>query len=277
MKKQIQRKSIFLILISLVLLFTSCASNDISNIASNTEVGSTIKEERKKGTGKIYLYGEVHGVPMIHEKELELWKNYYNNHGMRHLFIETSYYKAQFLNMWMQAEDDTLLDLLCKELEESGASWIQEKKVFYQKIKEECPETIFHGTDVGHQYDTTGKRYLANLRAMGMIHSKEYELAQLAIEQGKTFYDSEGDALMSNAVYRENMMTENFIREYESLENEDIMGIYGGAHTEIDALDYTTNQVPCMANQLYQKYGEKIYTEALWKWYELEMNTQVVE
>ena len=47
---------------------------------------------------------------------------------------------------------------------------------FYKSIKKNCPETIFHGTDVGHQYETTGERYLNNLERIGAVDSKEYNL-----------------------------------------------------------------------------------------------------
>ena len=50
-------------------------------------------------------------------------------------------------------------------------------------------------------------------------------LAQEAIEQGKFFYEHSDD------VYRENKMAENFIREFDRLTGENVMGIYGGAHT----------------------------------------------
>ena len=41
------------------------------------------------------------------------------------------------------------------------------------------------------------------------------------------------------------------------------MGIYGGAHTDFDAMDYMTNSVPCMANQLKERYDDAIYSEDL--------------
>lgn len=41
----------------------------------------------KNRDNSIYLYGETHGDKKIIEKELELWHDFYHNHGMRHLFI----------------------------------------------------------------------------------------------------------------------------------------------------------------------------------------------
>jgi len=40
------------------------------------------------------------------------------------------------------------------------------------------------------------------------------------------------------------------------------MGIYGNAHTSLDAMDFT-DSVPCMANQLKDIYKDIIYSEDL--------------
>ncbi|MFD1903141.1 hypothetical protein ACFSQ7_01820 [Paenibacillus rhizoplanae] len=88
--------------------------------------------------------------------------------------------------------------------------------------------------------------YLADNNLTG---SEMHTLTTEAIQQGLRYYRSYDD------VYRENKMTENFIREFEKLGNESIMGIYGSAHTGVDQLDYVTQSVPCMANQLHKYYG----------------------
>ena len=41
------------------------------------------------------------------------------------------------------------------------------------------------------------------------------------------------------------------------------MGIYGAVHTALDGMNYEDGTVPCMANQLYQKYGERIVSKDL--------------
>ena len=64
-------------------------------------------------------------------------------------------------------------------------------------------------------------------------------------------------------VYRENKMVENFIREYESLGTENIMGIYGSAHTGTEAIAFGTIFTPCMANRLKNTYGVNLHTEDL--------------
>lgn len=175
---------------------------------------------------------------------------------MRHLFVEYPYYTAELLNLWMQSDSDEILQEIHADL--LGTAIYGELFMpSLQSIKQECPETIFHGTDVGHQYQSTGARYLAYLKANQMQDSEQYALAQETVEQGQHYYGEGGDA------YRENAMAANFIREYDKLGGERVMGIYGNAHTNPDAMDYRTGTVPCMANQLKTHYGDIIYTEDL--------------
>ncbi len=217
-----------------------------------------------QSTGQIYLYGEYHGIQKILEKELELWNQYYHEENMRHLFIEGSYYGAEFLNLWMQSDSDDIMEELYKDWEGTAAHNPYVKE-FYKKVKSECPETIFHGTDVGHQYDTTGQRFLKYLEENNLKNTEKYLLAQEAIEQGKYYYEH------SDNVYRENKMMENFIREFDKLKGENIMGIYGSTHTDFDSMEYITNSVPCMANQLKKRYEDNIYSEDLsWLMKEVE-------
>ena len=126
---------------------------------------------------------------------------------------------------------------------------------FYRTVKEQCPETVFHGTDVGHQYDSTGARYRDYLEEQGLTDTEDYRLTLEAIEQGQTFYRAEDDA------YRENTMADNFIREFDALDGESVMGIYGGAHIALDGVDYNSGTVPSMAAQLTERYGDALRTE----------------
>lgn len=218
---------------------------------------SRVKQQTSsKKHGDIYLYGEYHGVKEILDQEFDLWYDYYHNQGMRHLFIEDPYYTAEFLNLWMKAEDDTILEQLFIDWIGTAANTSYYKE-FYQKIKKECPETIFHGTDVGHQYDSTGKRFLEYLKEEGKESSEQYALAEEAIEQGKYYYNHDDN------VYRENKMAENFIREFDKLKNQNIMGIYGAAHTDLESMDYYTLSIPCMGNQLKERYGESVFSKEL--------------
>lgn len=209
-----------------------------------------------QSSGEIFLYGEEHSVEAILEKELTLWSSYYHNDGVRDLFVELPYYTAEYMNIWMKSEDNDILDLLYQDWA-GTAMYSQEIVNFYKQIKIECPETVFHGTDVGHQYHTTGKHFLEYLESTGQQQSELYRLSQENIEQGQYYYQH------SDNVYRENMMVKNFIREFDSLNNADVMGIYGSAHTNIEAMDYATNSVPCMANQLYRRYHNSLHTEDL--------------
>ena len=217
----------------------------------------TQKSKTNEQSGLIYLYGEEHASEVILEEEFELWNTYYHDNGIRDLFIELPYYSAEFLNLWMKSDNDDILEQLYRDWE-GTAIHSQVVLDFYKQIKSECPETVFHGTDVGHQYQSTGERYLAYLQETGQSSSSEqYQLAQEAIEQGQHYYQYSDD------VYRENTMTENFIREFDRLNGVDVMGIYGAAHIGIDALDYTTNTIPCMANQLHERYGDAVHAEDL--------------
>lgn len=234
---------------ALIMLVTLVACSD-----STTPVDKTMSSDQS--TGQIYLYGEQHGVEKILEKELELWGKYYHEENMRHLFIELGYYSAEFLNLWMESDRDDIFVQLYKDWE-GTASHNSYTKEFYKKIKTEYPETIFHDTDVGHQYHSTGKRFLKYLEENNLEDTEKYLLAQEAIEQGKYFYGNSDDG------YRENKMVENFIREFDKLKGENIMGIYGGAHTDFDAMAYGNKSVPCMAKQLKSRYGNAIYSEDL--------------
>lgn len=211
-------------------------------------------EKQDPSRGRIFLYGEKHGVERILDREFELWSAYYQD-GMRDLFVELPYYTAEYMNLWMKSGDDEILDALYQDWA-GTAMHAPEVAEFYRRIKERCPETVFHGTDVGHQYDTTGARFLAYLESTGQRQSETYRLAQENIRQGQRFYRD------SDYVYRENAMVENFIRAFDALGGADVMGIYGSAHTGVEAKD-TTNSIPCMANQLHKRYGAALFTEDL--------------
>lgn len=56
-------------------------------------------------------------------------------------FVELPYYTAQYLNLWMQAEDDTIL-LEVYEDWNGSLSYNELVLDFYRSIKADCPETI---------------------------------------------------------------------------------------------------------------------------------------
>lgn len=250
------RSLLLAVIVALVAVSLAACSNSSTNITENKTVEPT-KEAPvvTQASGKIYLYGEAHGQAKIMDKEFELWSEYYRNKGMRHLFVELPYFTAEFLNLWMQSDNDDILEAIYEDWEKTAAH-DPYTKVFYQKIKSDCPDTVFHGTDVGHQYETTGNRFLSYLAANDLTESEAYILTVEAIQQGRYYYSKDDD------VYRENKMTENFIREIEKLGSESIMGIYGAAHTGLDEMDHSQS-VACMANQLQERYGDNIYSEDL--------------
>ncbi|WP_342420525.1 hypothetical protein [Paenibacillus sp. FSL E2-0178] len=234
----------------------ACSNSSVSETASMSVQPTQETPVVTQASGSIYLYGEAHGNAKIMDKEYELWSEYYHNEGLRHLFVELSYFTAEYLNLWMHSDNDELLEQIYEDWE-GTAVHSPYTKAFYQKIKSECPETVFHGTDIGHQYDSTGSRFLSYLEANDLTGSESYTLTKEAIQQGQLFYSKD------DGVYRENMMTANFIREFEKLGSESVMGIYGSAHVRLDGMDYSTQSIPCMANQLQKHYGSNLHSEDL--------------
>lgn len=208
-------------------------------------------------TGQIYLYGEQHGFKKILEKEFALWNAYYKK-GLRNLFLELPYYTAEYLNIWLQENNNHILEEIYNDWK-GTAFYNQYVFDFFLRIKQFCPETMFHGTDVGHQYHTTGKRFLNYLESTHLKKSPMYTRAQEIIQQGIAYYTENNPNKM---IYRENMMVANFIYELTRLDNADIMGIYGAAHTDLNSFDMT-GSIPCMANQLKLLYGNNIKSEDL--------------
>ena len=91
------------LLVVMLLVLTACSS-DAPQPQAPDKTTVTGPEE----IGEIYLYGEYHANEHLLQKELALWKDCYAR-GVRYLFVELPYYTAQYLNLWMQAEDDTTL------------------------------------------------------------------------------------------------------------------------------------------------------------------------
>lgn len=229
------------IIITTLFILSSCTKAYIQN-----EAGDSLD----KSSSHIYLYGEKHGEKKILDKEFEIWNTYYHEKEMRHLFVELPHYTAQYLNIWMKSDNDGILEQLYIDWSNTAIHKTCTLE-FYKEIKSKCPNTIFHGTDVGHQGRTTGKRYLEYLEKNKLENTEEYILTKEIIKQGEEYY------LKGDDIYRENKMVENFIREFDKLDKKYIMGIYGAAHTGLDSNDYT-NSIPCMANQLQKHYGQII-------------------
>lgn len=191
----------------------------------------------------IRLYGEAHGYKPYYEIELELWKERYAL-GYRNLFMELPYYSAEFLNEWMKEDSDEIIDRLFEDIRNT-LSGNKHYKTLFQKIKSSCPETVFFGTDVGHQYDTTGARYLRHLEDSGRKDSEQYTLAEECIRQGEEYAKVHTDSGISPV--REAYMISNFIDAYDRCGGK-IMGIYGSYHTHL-------NNPDLMAGKLKEHYG----------------------
>lgn len=194
----------------------------------------------------INLYGETHGYKKFYDIELTEWNKFYDE-GCRNLFLEVPYYSAEFLNIWMQEDSDKLLDQWFEEIQGtlSGNKYYKE---FLHEIKKSCPDTIFYGTDVGHQYDTTGTRYLKYLKDNGLETSEKYTLAKECIRQGQEYYDEDTENNAASEL-REKYMVSNFINSYTRCGGGKIMGIYGSYHTDLKNADV-------MAGILKKQYGD---------------------
>ncbi len=214
------------------------------------------------GSGNIFLYGETHADPDCLEKELSAWTEHYAR-GVRDLFIEVPFYSAEYLNLWMHSDTDELLDFFYEALEGTQTHYPCVYD-FYRKIKSGFPETVFHGTDVGHQYATLGAAYLTLLESEGRKGSTEYLQAEVSIEQGRAYYAMQSEDQNAAFAYREQRMVNNFLHEYAVLDQKNVMGIYGSAHTRLFFPDQT-GSVPCMATQLKMLLGNCISSADLTK------------
>ncbi len=201
-----------------------------------------------KDDTKIRLYGEAHGSKIYYDIEFETWKKYYDQ-GCRSLFVELPYYTAEYINLWMKADSNEILNQIFEDIQ-GTQSCNNFYKAFFQEIKEKCPQTIFYGTDVGHQYDTTGARYLKYLVDKNLESSANYKLAEDCIKQGKEFYADSSNHNGVSAV-REKYLISNFIKAYSRCGSDKIMGIYGSYHTDL-------NKPDLMAGSLKAHYGDVI-------------------
>lgn len=196
----------------------------------------------------ICLYGEAHGYKKCYDVELEEWRKFYAD-GCRNLFVELPYYSAEFLNVWMRADSDEMLDQWFEEIKNT-LSGNEYYKKFFREIKKYCPDTVFYGTDVGHQSDTTGARYLKYLEDNGLEASESYTLAKECIRQGQE-YQNEDTEHNGISALRENYMVSNFIDAYTRCGGGKIMGIYGSYHT-------APENAELMAGRLKTQYGDII-------------------
>ena len=174
--------------------------------------------------GDINLYEKPLNAPQQQlEKVYEKWSNYYKE-GHRILFEDVPYYVAEFLNMYMQAPDDKILyevldDIKGRLLDVKGALW------WMKKVKEDFPETVFYGTDIGWG-DAAGTRYLKYLKDKGLEDSIHYKLASECIAQKKECED----VFISVVGFCQQNMAENFIDAYKRAGVSEVVGIYENSY-----------------------------------------------
>ena len=196
---------------------------------------------------KIRLYGESHGFKSYYDVEYDQWKEYYDE-GYRNLFLEYPYYTTQYLNMWMKEDNNEILDQIFEDLEGTLAG-NEFNYQFFLDVKTNCPETVFYGTDVGHQNGSTGLRYLAYLEENDMKETPEYRKTIECMIAGQQYYAEDVD-FDGKSLSREKYMTERFIEEYDAVGG-NIMGVYGSYHTSVYEPDV-------MYAQLKAHYGDII-------------------
>ena len=207
-----------------------------------------------RAESQILLCGEDHTDAGCKEQELALWRERYAA-GDRDLFLEMGAATAELLNRWMTTGEESFWDLVYRNWEGTLAQTEQTEN-FYRQLRANCPETVFHGIDMEHQYRTTGRFCLALLEKEGRQGSEVYRKVLRSVEQGERFYEGwDGDLFSRDNAYREETLAENFRREYESIGRRRVMGIFGAAHTDPYGPDYYTASVPSMGAQLKERYG----------------------
>lgn len=202
-------------------------------------------------SGRIFMFGETHGVGAILERQLEIWGEFYHEYGMRHFFIEAPFFTGYWLNKWMQAGDDTILYALFADWRNSSKHNPYQLD-FYRTIKREFPETVFHGIDVGHGSDTSGRRLITYFTDNNLTDTEAYALTRENMTQFEHFNRTQDHALRSS-VY----MPRNFIRAFDRLGDRDIMLVNGGAHTHLGYF-FGQEGVPTLASVLHERYGDTL-------------------
>lgn len=63
-----------------------------------------------------------------------IWKKFYNENNMRHLFIETPYFTAEYLNLWMKSDDDEIIMQIYDDMEGTAGHNLKTRMMFIVKI-----------------------------------------------------------------------------------------------------------------------------------------------
>ena len=242
----------------IVLVFISACTGEAEPLPCYYDEEPYIAEPMPPSTGQIHLYGEWHGLEHMINKHFESWAYYYTVHGMRHLILEVPFFTAEFLNIWMHEDNDDILDAVFQDKQGTAADTVYQRE-FYRRIKRELPETIFHGVDVGHQYASTGERFRRHLRENGLEDSEIYRLTVENIQQGREFYGVRN----SDHSWRTVVMANNFIRVFDSLVDESVMGQFGGFHVNTPETRFHPITTRNMIAVLMERYGGNVHTTDL--------------
>ena len=209
--------------------------------------GSANYFTRRSQPALIHLYGEVHGLDAHFIHHFYRWKYYYTYHGMRHLFIEMPFYHSFLLNLWMEEEDDKILQFLFDDIRgqyaDTATRWD-----FYQRIKAELPNTIFHGVDMGIPGGPLAK-FMFHEHVLE--DSDEFNIIQDNIMITQFFYDR----FQQSLAFRSVVMSRNFATLFNRLNNESVMGIFGAAHVEFGEYYYFVGGGTTLASLLAEKFG----------------------
>lgn len=84
-----------------------------------------------------------------------------------------------------------------------------------------------------------------------------YILNEDAIKQGRHFNSTRDD------IYRESMLVENFIREFNKLNGQSVVGIYGAAHVSFEDFEMGGQTMVSMGYQLNNIYEKRLQTNDL--------------
>lgn len=245
-----------LLILGLLFIVSCNNTDDISDYSKDKE---------------IYLYGEIHGQEDLIEEEFDLWSAYYHKHGMRNLFLEIANFEAGLLNLWMKADNDDILEIFAKDY--GTIHGAKHYEAMLKKIKNDCPETVFYGTDISNFSESLGNTYLAYLEEENNINAEEIKRVKEVMASGLyrnsyldkyLGYDNADFHIRKMADFREDRLTENFIYEYNRLDDKRIMGIYGAYHisnpTNHDMIDGHI-----MGDRLSSTYGDILFREIIAK------------
>jgi len=239
-------------------------ANDLGHHGGGNEttppVQGIVQEPPPQSTGLIFLYGEEH--LRDHEemlaRQLERWGYYYNTHGMRHLFLEKPFYTGEFLNQWLYADNEAEADTMMLALVDEGAVSPFHAEHFFGVIRRDFPDTVFHGVNIGGMWNVaTGQRFLAYLISSGQSNTARYELTRQNIAQAEMYSRTWDDGLPPISWIRDK--ADNFVRAFDALGGESVMGIFNTQHTEFG--NHTQLRMyasATLATRLQRRYGDAV-------------------